>query len=121
MHMFMQNQTENNKNINKYFDKKKEKVQINCERMWRRIFFSRIKSLSNVRVEENPVYWLSIKHHYSTTTTSNNNNNTSPIPRICIVGSGPAGFYAAQHILKQLPNCRIDMLERLPVPFGLVR
>ncbi|XP_024215498.1 NADPH:adrenodoxin oxidoreductase, mitochondrial isoform X2 [Halyomorpha halys] len=42
-------------------------------------------------------------------------------PRICIVGSGPAGFYAAQHLLKALPNAVIDMYEKLPVPFGLVR
>nr|AAX85204.1 adrenodoxin reductase [Aedes aegypti] len=41
--------------------------------------------------------------------------------RICIVGAGPAGFYAAQYILKHLDNSRIDIVERLPVPFGLVR
>lgn len=41
--------------------------------------------------------------------------------RACIVGSGPAGFYAAQYLLKHLPNSRVDMLEKLPVPFGLVR
>lgn len=45
--------------------------------------------------------------------------------RVCIVGSGPAGFYTAQSILKesqrrQLP-ISIDMLERLPTPYGLVR
>lgn len=42
-------------------------------------------------------------------------------PKICIVGSGPAGFYAAQHLLKVLPNAAIDMYEKLPIPFGLVR
>ncbi|EDW73976.1 uncharacterized protein Dwil_GK21620 [Drosophila willistoni] len=41
--------------------------------------------------------------------------------RICIVGAGPAGFYAAQLLLKQLENCRVDIVEKLPVPFGLVR
>ncbi|KXJ76369.1 hypothetical protein RP20_CCG009750 [Aedes albopictus] len=41
--------------------------------------------------------------------------------RICIVGAGPAGFYAAQYILKHLDNSQIDIVERLPVPFGLVR
>ncbi|KAL6258674.1 hypothetical protein P5V15_010626 [Pogonomyrmex californicus] len=43
------------------------------------------------------------------------------IPKVCIVGAGPAGFYAAQQILKDLSNVRIDILEKLPVPFGLVR
>lgn len=42
-------------------------------------------------------------------------------PKICVVGAGPAGFYASQHILKTLPNARIDIIEKLPVPFGLVR
>ena len=42
--------------------------------------------------------------------------------RVAIVGSGPAGFYTAEHLLKrtQLPIA-VDMFERLPVPFGLVR
>lgn len=42
-------------------------------------------------------------------------------PQICIVGSGPAGFYAAQYIANRLKDAQIDILERLPVPFGLVR
>ncbi|XP_062136565.1 NADPH:adrenodoxin oxidoreductase, mitochondrial [Drosophila sulfurigaster albostrigata] len=41
--------------------------------------------------------------------------------RICIVGAGPAGFYAAQYLLKQLSDCSVDIVEKLPVPFGLVR
>lgn len=41
--------------------------------------------------------------------------------KICIVGAGPAGFYAAQHIVKNLPNACVDIVEKLPVPFGLVR
>ncbi len=45
-----------------------------------------------------------------------------PAIRIAVVGSGPAGFYAAGHLLKD-PQGRIevDMLERLPTPWGLVR
>lgn len=41
--------------------------------------------------------------------------------KICIVGGGPAGFYSAQYLANHLPNCKIDVLEKLPVPFGLVR
>jgi ferredoxin--NADP+ reductase len=37
-----------------------------------------------------------------------------------IVGSGPSGFYAAEALLKS-GLWRVDMIERLPVPFGLVR
>lgn len=42
-------------------------------------------------------------------------------PRVCVVGSGPAGFYAAMHLSKHLTNINIDIFEKLPVPFGLVR
>src|SRR3954447_12208503 len=42
--------------------------------------------------------------------------------RVAIVGSGPAGFYAAEHLLKQeTPAVEVDILDRLPTPFGLVR
>ena len=43
------------------------------------------------------------------------------IPRIAVVGAGPAGFYASQNILKNLPDSQVDIYEALPVPFGLVR
>lgn len=41
--------------------------------------------------------------------------------RVAIIGSGPSGFYAAEALLRSPLAVRIDMLERLPVPFGLVR
>jgi ferredoxin/flavodoxin---NADP+ reductase len=45
----------------------------------------------------------------------------SPI-RIAVIGSGPAGFYAAGHLLKDGDErIEVDMLERLPTPWGLVR
>lgn len=40
---------------------------------------------------------------------------------IAIVGSGPAGFFSAGDILKTFPDARVDVYERLPAPFGLVR
>ncbi|KAJ8363601.1 hypothetical protein SKAU_G00124320 [Synaphobranchus kaupii] len=45
----------------------------------------------------------------------------SSCPRVCIVGGGPAGFYTAQHILKAHPAIQVDIYERLPIPYGLVR
>lgn len=42
--------------------------------------------------------------------------------RIAIVGAGPAGFYAAEALLKQSNLvCSIDFFSRFPTPFGLVR
>ena len=43
------------------------------------------------------------------------------ILRIAIIGAGPAGFYAAQALLKSGQRVAVDILERLPTPYGLVR
>ncbi len=40
---------------------------------------------------------------------------------ICIIGSGPAGCYLADHLLRLVPDGSIDIVEQLPVPFGLIR
>ena len=41
---------------------------------------------------------------------------------VAIVGSGPAGYYTAEALQKLLGDqVRIDILDRLPVPFGLIR
>ena len=44
---------------------------------------------------------------------------SAPI-RIAVVGSGPAGFYAAEALLAD-PNIQVDVFDALPAPFGLVR
>ena len=41
--------------------------------------------------------------------------------QLAIIGSGPAGFYSAQRVMMRLKDVRVDMFEKLPVPFGLVR
>src|SRR6478752_9102634 len=41
--------------------------------------------------------------------------------RVAVVGSGPAGFYAAGHLLASDLPAEVDMIERLPTPWGLVR
>ena len=48
---------------------------------------------------------------------------SEPSPtRIVVIGSGPAGFYAAGHLLKNPESgFEVDMIERLPTPWGLVR
>jgi ferredoxin--NADP+ reductase len=45
----------------------------------------------------------------------------SPL-RVAVVGSGPAGFYAAEALLRNVEvPVEVDVLERLPTPYGLVR
>ncbi|KMP05356.1 NADPH:adrenodoxin oxidoreductase [Coccidioides immitis RMSCC 2394] len=41
--------------------------------------------------------------------------------RVAVIGSGPAGFYAAYRLMGKVDNAFVDMYEHLPVPFGLVR
>ena len=41
--------------------------------------------------------------------------------RVAIVGGGPSGFYAAEAMLRSGQPVDVDMFERLPVPYGLVR
>ena len=41
---------------------------------------------------------------------------------IAVIGSGPAGYYTAEACQKQFgDDVRIDIIDRLPVPFGLIR
>ena len=51
--------------------------------------------------------------------------STTSIPselRVAVVGSGPAGFYAADALLKsEEPVVEVDLIDRLPTPWGLVR
>ncbi|CAL8075648.1 unnamed protein product [Calicophoron daubneyi] len=42
-------------------------------------------------------------------------------PKVCVVGSGPSAFYFTQHVLKNHGFVSVDMFEKLPAPFGLVR
>src|SRR3954470_9721595 len=41
------------------------------------------------------------------------------VMRAAVVGAGPSGFYAADQLLKA--GFEVDLLDRLPTPFGLVR
>jgi hypothetical protein len=41
--------------------------------------------------------------------------------RVAIIGAGPSGFYAAEALFKSEKALTVDMFEKLPVPFGLVR
>ena len=41
---------------------------------------------------------------------------------VAIVGAGPAGFYTAEALAKRLESkVSIDILDRLPTPYGLIR
>ena len=48
-------------------------------------------------------------------------NSAQSDKRFAVVGSGPSGFFTSEALLKQYPGASIDLIEKLPVPFGLVR
>jgi ferredoxin/flavodoxin---NADP+ reductase len=41
--------------------------------------------------------------------------------RVAVVGAGPSGFYATEALLKAREDVVVDLIDRLPTPFGLVR
>lgn len=52
---------------------------------------------------------------------SSNPTGATPL-RVAIIGSGPSGFYAAEALLKQSEGpVEVDVFDRLPTPYGLVR
>ena len=40
---------------------------------------------------------------------------------ICVVGSGPSGFYTTEELLNKNKEIEVDIVEKLPTPFGLIR
>src|ERR1700684_2292536 len=58
---------------------------------------------------------------------SNVGNGAANVLNVAVVGSGPAGLYTAEALVKHsaaLPDpvrVRVDVLDRLPTPYGLVR
>ena len=46
---------------------------------------------------------------------------TRPL-RVAVIGAGPAGFYTAEHLFRQAGlDAAVDLYDRLPTPYGLVR
>ena len=41
--------------------------------------------------------------------------------RVAIVGAGPAGAFAADRLLRARGDVEVDLFERLPTPWGLLR
>lgn len=51
---------------------------------------------------------------------AHSDTSTSPL-RVAVVGAGPAGFYAAEALLKGREAVSVDLIDKLPTPYGLVR
>ena len=45
----------------------------------------------------------------------------TPPLRVAVVGAGPAGIYAADILTTTNPGATVEIFDRLPTPFGLIR
>jgi NADPH-dependent glutamate synthase beta subunit-like oxidoreductase len=68
------------------------------------------------------------RRHLSSTVDGSNDEEERGVPpllSVAIVGTGPSGFYTAKYLRaaaeKMNVDARIDLIERLPTPYGLVR
>jgi len=84
-----------------------------CTAMLLRSFRLSLRPTS-VKLADSRLVLASCIHHQA-------GHHDGPSPTVAIVGSGPAGFYTAHKLMRQLDGVRIDMYEQLPVPFGLAR
>ena len=41
--------------------------------------------------------------------------------RVAVIGSGPAGVYASDALMKSSTDVEVDLFEKMPAPFGLIR
>lgn len=53
--------------------------------------------------------------------SATNVGNSTPPLRVAVIGAGPAGFYAAEALLKGREDVSVDLMDKLPTPYGLVR
>src|SRR5262245_31496709 len=65
--------------------------------------------------------WSARSHHGLHIPMETIVDSAVPAIHVAIVGAGPSGFYAAEALLRSGLPVRVDMIERLPTPFGLVR
>ena len=40
---------------------------------------------------------------------------------VAIIGSGPSGFYTAESLMRAIDDVEIDIVDKLPTPYGLIR
>lgn len=62
-----------------------------------------------------------VEHDPAPISTIADNSAEGDGPRVAVVGAGAAGFYLTKALLERDPSVRIDLIERLPFPHGLVR
>lgn len=48
-------------------------------------------------------------------------DQNTDVLQVAIIGSGPAGFYTAEALTKGRDDIRVDIIDRLPTPYGLIR
>jgi ferredoxin--NADP+ reductase len=67
------------------------------------------------------MYHLSAVNRYFNHNAARRHSSMNTPVQIGIIGAGPSGCYLADALGRKLPGVRIDIFDRLPTPFGLVR
>ncbi len=68
-----------------------------------------------------PVRWDRVRDSSPAAVVASAPASSGPAPRVAVVGAGPAGCFTAAALQKAIPGVQIDVFDRLPVPYGLVR
>ncbi|MCM5705082.1 cytochrome P450 [Larsenimonas salina] len=70
-----------------------------------------------------PVTWDSVRplDNSSASAVAGSASEAQAAPHVAIVGSGPAGCFTAKEVQRRMPGAHIDLIDRLPVPYGLLR
>lgn len=68
-----------------------------------------------------PVRWSSVASSAAAAPAAGERLEPRIEPRIAVVGSGPAGCFTAQALRRRFPAATLEVLDALPVPYGLVR
>ena len=82
--------------------------------------------LSALRHRLAAAHWRNFKpprirvNYLSTGSDTPASSNQEPL-RVAVIGSGPGGFYTTKYLLSSVPDSTVDLYDRLPTPFGLVR
>lgn len=66
------------------------------------------------------LYWCHFLLRRSYSTSVGLLSVSGPL-RVCVIGSGVAGLSTAHHLIKHNPDTKVDVVEKFPVPFGLIR
>src|SRR5262245_38163118 len=87
----------------------------------RRRRLRRLRAPGEVRIRARPERGVLRRGEHSRADADGGVTPSTATVRVAIVGAGPAGAFAADRLLRARGDVEIDLFERLPTPWGLLR